>query len=629
MTRRARGIAAASLAAALLAIPVAGSTHASLLGSDPSTRQRLGSPPSEVTLRFSEGVDPRLSRIEVLDAAGENEAIGEPSHTDSDATLRVAVEDLSIGTYLVSWRAFSAVDGHLTAGSFVFGVGQDPSVIALPDQEITDPSLLAVAGRGIFLMGLALAIGSVAVGLMGSGAESVARSLFAGLAIAFVGVAMFGHAQRVASEVSFGTFLSTGIGRAVLFRIGFLALAAALMRFVRRSRLALTGAALVAVVVAHVASGHAATGGAQQIALQVAHVLAIGTWAGGLIPLVVNLAHGEAGSRLARRFSAIAPIFVVIVVGTGSARTLAELPFLAAIDDDAYGRSILVKVGLLLAILVIATVSRFRFVRTVRTDARALRSALKVEAGFVVLVLATTGFLANLAPSRSQGTAVAPSVATTASSFDGDVSVAFRASPGLPGANLFVVHPTNRLEDERIVGATVSARLRYRGRGEAIPIDVAFREAQPGEYRADSTIPFAGPYEVTVRIQTATGSSEILLAFGTQTTQDLVTQGADPPIHTITFVDGSSVQLYLDPGAVGNNEMHATFFDADGTEATVAEPAFVATTMTGVRPLVVRALSSGHLVASVTLDEGEWRFDASAIVAARSRTAWFTQDIEA
>jgi putative copper export protein len=77
--------------------------------------------PSQVLLWFSEDVNGAASRIVVLDekrrvASQDDTAVvfGQPRQ------LRVDLKPLHPGTYLVLWSAFSADDGHLTRGWYVF-----------------------------------------------------------------------------------------------------------------------------------------------------------------------------------------------------------------------------------------------------------------------------------------------------------------------------------------------------------------------------------------------------------------------------------------------------------------------------------------------------------------------------
>ncbi len=86
--------------------------------------------PSQVTIEFTEPVEPRLSRIDVLYDDGSIADNGDTTRDPNDSkVLHVSLKDSREGTYIVSWRALSEADGHVTSGSYVFSVGQpiDPA----------------------------------------------------------------------------------------------------------------------------------------------------------------------------------------------------------------------------------------------------------------------------------------------------------------------------------------------------------------------------------------------------------------------------------------------------------------------------------------------------------------------
>ncbi|WP_028534508.1 copper resistance protein CopC [Paludibacterium yongneupense] len=76
----------------------------------------------EVSIDFSETLEPALSSIAVLAADGRQVS---PAHADVDAkngkTLHVALPVLAPGRYQVQWVAV-ATDGHRTQGQYAFTV---------------------------------------------------------------------------------------------------------------------------------------------------------------------------------------------------------------------------------------------------------------------------------------------------------------------------------------------------------------------------------------------------------------------------------------------------------------------------------------------------------------------------
>jgi methionine-rich copper-binding protein CopC len=105
--------------AALLAGMSAARAHAMLEQATPGAGAKLGAPPKDVTLQFSEALEPTFSGLSVTDRSGRTVAAGTPDTHDS--TMHVALRALKPGTYRVTWHAVS-IDAHRTEGAFSFTV---------------------------------------------------------------------------------------------------------------------------------------------------------------------------------------------------------------------------------------------------------------------------------------------------------------------------------------------------------------------------------------------------------------------------------------------------------------------------------------------------------------------------
>ena len=104
------------------------SAHSGLRFSSPIDGATLGAAPSVVQLTFVEAPEPSLASIRVLDTSGAEYQTGRPWPVAGDPlSLTIAVRPLDRGVYTVHWRVVSAVDGHASAGGFVFGVQMAPT----------------------------------------------------------------------------------------------------------------------------------------------------------------------------------------------------------------------------------------------------------------------------------------------------------------------------------------------------------------------------------------------------------------------------------------------------------------------------------------------------------------------
>ena len=94
--------------------------HAYLDHANPRVGSTVRTAPREVTLWFSQKLEPSFSSAQVTDASG---ARVDQGAQVSGMQIHVPVKALSPGTYRVRWHVLS-VDTHKTEGSFTFRVGQ-------------------------------------------------------------------------------------------------------------------------------------------------------------------------------------------------------------------------------------------------------------------------------------------------------------------------------------------------------------------------------------------------------------------------------------------------------------------------------------------------------------------------
>jgi putative copper resistance protein D len=167
-------------------------------------------------------------------------------------------------------------------------------------------------------------------------------------------------------------------------------------------------------------AGHAAATadefGILHIASDILHLAAAAAWVGALIPLAlvigVALARRDASSTaIAReavlRFSMLGIISVGTIVITGIVNSWAILGSVTALVGTDYGRLLLAKIGLFLAMLSLAAINRLRltpvFVHKIDavTSQKALRNIQTntvLEATIGVLIVGIVGLLGTMSP---------------------------------------------------------------------------------------------------------------------------------------------------------------------------------------------------------------------------------------
>ena len=99
----------------------AADAHAMLDHAEPRVGNKVSSPPHEVTLWFTQKLEPAFSSITVTNAAGQRVDSGKTRVNGNQ--MSVSLKGGGTGTYHVNWHVLS-VDTHRTNGSFSFQVGE-------------------------------------------------------------------------------------------------------------------------------------------------------------------------------------------------------------------------------------------------------------------------------------------------------------------------------------------------------------------------------------------------------------------------------------------------------------------------------------------------------------------------
>ena len=162
---RVSAIAAAAVIAvyaSLQSVPI--SAHANQLESSPKPSEELESPPERVIVWFTEPIETAFSSIAVLDARGADVTDGETAFDPTEPTaMWVPLTQLDNGTYTVVWRNVSSVDGHKVTGSFLFSVGEPlgaGSQIAVEAQPLIQSPFDPII-RWIIYIGIAVFAGGL------------------------------------------------------------------------------------------------------------------------------------------------------------------------------------------------------------------------------------------------------------------------------------------------------------------------------------------------------------------------------------------------------------------------------------------------------------------------------------
>ncbi|HEX5503878.1 MAG TPA: CopD family protein [Thermomicrobiales bacterium] len=566
----------ALLAAGGLALPPRGAAaHAFLVRTFPAAGSVVGADAGQVRLTFTEGVDVRPDGVAVTDGDGRRADARDARVAPGDpATVVVSLPRLADGVYTVAYTIVSD-DGHPESGSYRFGVGVAPGTVAggrATAATLGGTTLLEAAGRWLLLLALVLLIGPAALlalalpppwrardGAMRVPADAVAlcaaRAVYwgrlalalalVGLVVGLVAVAAAGAPGGLGGALNAGALEAAFSGRfggLWLLRVGLLlppALAldrlaawpATERRGVAGWWLVLASGALLLLATAF--AGHAAT--TDPVALSVlvdwVHLGATALWLGGLLglalllrPLARSLGAAQTGAFLAAvapRFSTLAFVCVELLIVTGLYQAWAHVATPAALGATAYGRALLVKLGLVVPLLGLAAVNHYvalpRLRRPVGADREGAAAALAGfrrtvwgEAALGVAVLLVVGLLTALPPARQPAVAADAPAPTPAAAAAG-VTLAANAGPTL--VTLTIAPPgggpaalTATLQDpvgQAVTSAAVTLRLTPPGGGA--PRDVSLAPGG-GRFAGSADLSAAGPWRIEALVTPAGGA---------------------------------------------------------------------------------------------------------------------------
>ncbi len=440
-----RRLAVAAAVLVALVAPAAASAHAYLVKTVPAASVTLNAPPPSVQLTFDEAVEPRFAIVSVSDVNGHQVTNGSVSRSPANPdTLVVPLKHVPEGWYLVYYRVIS-VDGHPVQNAFTFAVGPNPGPppqFPVPHIGGTATSTPLLVARWLMFLTVLVAIGIFVLRLLiahplvrrveGTSLRRVSRAFLVASALGLVAIpAYLEEATAIDSLRSFwavGALVPlwrvTAFGRAyvdlwICFAL-FVAAGAVAVWLDRPDQerrsvaalLALVGgvAAAAAVLAIPGLGGHAAQTSPRGVAvfLDWLHLVTAAVWVGGLIGLLVVWASLPAARRVAGllvcvpRFSNVAFVSVLLLLGTGVGASVLHLPVLDALWETSYGEVILIKSGILLAAMLVAAVNLLRTKPQLAVAgegaARLLRRLVGVEVVLVTGAVFAGALLSSLAP---------------------------------------------------------------------------------------------------------------------------------------------------------------------------------------------------------------------------------------
>jgi copper transport protein len=430
-----------------LVLPAGADAHAYLLRTVPAEGSVVAKAPRNIKLIFDSPITAVANANHVVSSDNASVMSGAAHVAPDHRTLVLPLErNLPDGNYTVRWSIVSD-DGHFESGVLAIGVGAGgpPPQAAFASTSTTNiPYLIA---RWVYFTGLLLLIGGAVyrVAVFLPIARQIppnprklsllrerhrANALLAISAVLALGGAWvaltlqgaevagvsfwqaFNHNGPVASALD-ATRFGREFGRGVDLTAVFTVLAALAYAVADRSRLLIVLAPLALVtgvwaLAVPALSGHATDAGSDwlTVVVDVTHIGAAAVWLGGLAQVLAVTPHATRGlpapdqsrvrQQLARRFSQIALVSVIVLAVSGVIRALWEVNSVSELWTTGYGRVLIAKTVLFAVLLLIGYRNR-----AILSDFGTLRRNVGAELAIGLAVIAAVAILTNLAPANA------------------------------------------------------------------------------------------------------------------------------------------------------------------------------------------------------------------------------------
>jgi copper transport protein len=198
------------------------------------------------------------------------------------------------------------------------------------------------------------------------------------------------------------------------------------------------------------------------------------------------------------RFSRMALGCFAVLGASGLYLSWRQVGGLGALPSTDFGKLLIAKAAIVLAIVGLAALSRRALRRGGDHLGRLLRRSVAGEAFLGVAVLGVTATLVNTAPARVSY--VDPVDVTVSGPAGARVQV--KLSPAKQGRNVMDVYLVRR-NGSLLVVPELTARLLAPDAGTG-PLKVELAAAEPGHYVADRlSVPFAGRWTLRLQIRTS------------------------------------------------------------------------------------------------------------------------------
>ncbi|MFB5597453.1 MAG: CopD family protein, partial [Nitrosopumilaceae archaeon] len=520
---------------------------------------------TEVTVYYSEGVEIDFSALKVFDSNGDQVDNKDTRYFEGDYSLAVTTPPLTDGTYTVTSKVLSKVDGHLVDDAFVFAVGDvkiDPALL-----EKTGPSELIffpeAGARFPGFVGETIVLGVVISSLLIWGTQRTdiikdqmtkLQKIYHGKFVSLIGIGLilvFASnvlvlaMQTIRLETSAFDALQTSFGTTWIVRmiitIVLLGIWFAIEKIQSISKKTLMPLLIFSLVLIGTSTmiGHgAASEQSAPIILDYAHNLIASVWIGGIIfygfillPTFSNLDEWKKEHLTLLSLPKFSIMFIIslgVLIITGPTLMWFLESNVGMIVESGYGKLIIMKIIIASIMVVFGGYNMFRLQKKGEENIKKssikvhkkLRNSLKIEAGLGILLLGVVALLTNgTLPAGEVQTVEAQEITYGLSTVEFSEQAMFdvQLRPFTSGLNNLKVTATdfsgNPLSDMDGVKVKVSNPSR-----NISPIEIPMNPIDQVEgeiatkFQGDVTFGFSGDWQMQIEAQrTQNANEEVLL----------------------------------------------------------------------------------------------------------------------
>ncbi|RDJ31875.1 MAG: copper resistance protein CopD [Crenarchaeota archaeon] len=528
---------------------------------NPARFSNVAAGTSEVIVYYSEGIELNFSVLKVLDSNGNQIDNKDTKYFEGDYSLIVTTPPLEDGTYTVTSKVLSKVDGHLVSDAIIFGVGDvvidESAGASSPAELIFFPE---AGARFPGLVGQTIVLGAAIASMFVWGTQrkdlikddmSKVQEFFHGkflsvtgfgLSIVFASNILMLIVQSLRLEASAFDVLETSFGFTWIIRMGITVILLGIwfamdrmgaLSFKKQIPLLILSLALIATTTM---LGHGmASEQMPAVVLDYVHNLVSAAWIGGIIFFVFVLlptfgrleeTKREIMSVLAiPRFSIMIVISVGIVIVSGPTLLWLLESNIGIITESTYGKLIMAKILLAAAMIAMGGYYQFGVMKDAESKIKSktvkvhkkLSKYLKAEAVLGIALLGVVALLTNgTLPAGEIQTVSAEQInfGLISSEFSDTIRFDVEILPFVTGSNTIWVTVSDVSGKAVVDLDEVKIKVSNPQRGVS-PIEIPTEKISQNEsgekFRGDITFGFSGTWQVEIEAKRTESANESVI----------------------------------------------------------------------------------------------------------------------